>query len=299
VGAKQSAINAMLALLEPGDEVLLPIPAWFSYPVQVSFIDAVPIFVPTFKEDGFQLKADALLERITPRTRLLIMNTPCNPTGAMISKPELEKIAELAVKHRFYVISDEIYHEIVFSDQEHFSIGNLGKEVKDLTITINGFSKTYAMTGWRVGYAAGPKWIIDAMGKIQLHFTSGTSTMAQRAAMAAAYGPQDCIGEMLEEYERRGRYIVERLNGIRGVSCIPPQGTFYAFPDISELFGRDFDGVTLENSYDLGNYLLESEGVGVIPGQAFEGEGHIRISFACDMRTIEDGCDRIEKALSR
>jgi aspartate aminotransferase len=298
IGAKQSVVNAMLALLEPGDEVLIPIPAWFSYTVQVRFLDAVPVLVPTYKEDEFELKADVLAEKITPKTRLLILNTPSNPTGAMVSKSELEKIAELAVKHGFYVISDEIYNEIVFGDHEHFSIAGFGTEINDLTITINGFSKAYAMTGWRVGYGAGPKPVIDAMSAIQLHFTSGTNTMAQRAAIAAAYGPQDCVTEMLQEYDRRRSYIVERLNGIEGISCLTPQGTFYAFPDISQLIGRSFGGTKINDSIDVGNHLLEAGGVGVIPGKAFEGEGHIRISFACDIETIKDGCDRIERALS-
>lgn len=297
VGAKQSIINAMIALLEPGDEVLIPIPAWFSYPEQVRLLDTAPVFIPTYKEDEFQLKAHTLEKRITPKTKLLILNTPNNPTGSMIDEEELAKIAALAVKHKFYIISDEIYCEIVFGNKEHVSIASLDKKVKDLTITINGFSKAYAMTGWRVGYAAGPKQIISAMGSIQGHFTSGTNTMAQRAAIAAVHGPQDCVKEMLQEYDRRRHYIVKRLNSMEGVSCLSPHGTFYVFPDVSRLLGKVFQGIRIQNSLELGNYLLESEGVGVVPGSSFEGEGHLRLSFACSMEIIKDGCDRIERAL--
>lgn len=298
VGAKQSIINAMIALLEPEDEVLIPIPAWFSYPEQVKLLDAIPVFIPTHKEEEFQLKADTLSERITPKTKLLILNTPNNPTGSMIGEAELEKIAALAIRHKFYIISDEIYSEIVFDNRKHISIARLDNRVKELTITINGFSKAYAMTGWRVGYAAGPKHIISAMGSIQGHFTSGTNTMAQRAAMVAVYGPQNCVNEMLQEFDRRRYYIVKRLNSIKSISCLSPHGTFYVFPDISQLLGKTFRGIKIQNSLGLGNYLLESEGVGVVPGSAFMGEGHLRLSFACNMELIKDGCDRIERALN-
>jgi aspartate aminotransferase len=297
VGAKQSVINAMLALLEPGDEVLIPTPTWFSYPEQVRLLDAIPVFVPTYKEDEFQLRAEVLEKRITPKTRLLILNSPSNPTGSTVDQEELSKIAALAVRHRFYVISDEIYCEILFDNRKHTSIAGLNNRIRDLTITINGFSKAYAMTGWRVGYAAGPKEVISAMGSIQGHFTSGTNTMAQRACIAAVHGPQDCIAEMVQEYDRRRRYIIGRLNSIQGISCLSPHGTFYAFPDVSRLLGKSYRGVRVGNSLELGNYLLESEGVGVVPGSAFEGEGHLRLSFACSMETIKDACDRIERAV--
>jgi aspartate aminotransferase len=297
VGAKQSIINAMLALLEAGDEVIIPTPAWFSYPEQVKLLGAVPVFVPTYKEDEFQLRADVLEEKITSKTKLLILNSPNNPTGSMIEAEELSKIAALVVKNGFYLISDEIYCEILFDNRKHTSIASLGNSIKDLTITINGFSKSYAMTGWRVGYAAGPKEIISAMGSIQGHFTSGTNTMAQRACIAAVHGPQDCVADMVREYDRRRSDIVGRLNSIEGISCISPHGTFYAFPDISRLLGKSYRGRRIESSLELGNYLLESEGVGVVPGSAFLGEGHLRLSFACSLETIKDGCDRIERAL--
>ena len=178
------------------------------------------------------------------------------------------------------------------------SIANLEPRVKELTITVNGFSKAYAMTGWRVGYAAGPGAIITAMGNVQGHFTSGTNTMAQKAAIAAVYGPQDFIREMVEEYDRRRRYMVKRLNSIPGISCFSPHGTFYAFPDVSGLLNRTFRGTRVRNTLELGNYLLENEGVAVVPGSAFEGEGHLRLSFACSMETIESGCDRIARAVT-
>ena len=298
VGGKHAMVNAMISLLNPGDEVLIPIPAWFSYAESVKLVDAVPVFVPTRKEEEFQLKAAAVEEKITPRTKMVLLNSPCNPTGSMIQEEELIRVAALAVKHQFYIISDEIYSEIVFDGRKQVSVANLGKEVKELTITINGFSKAYAMTGWRVGYAAGPGPIIAAMGNVQGHFTSGTNTMAQKAAVAAVYGPQDFIREMVEEYDRRRRRIVKRLNAIPGISCFSPHGTFYAFPDVSGLLNRTFRGTRVRNTLELGNYLLESEGVAVVPGSAFEGEGHLRLCFACSMEVIESGCDRIARAVT-
>jgi aspartate aminotransferase len=291
-------VNAMICLLNPGDEVIVPTPAWFSYAESVKLVDAIPVFVATRKEEEFQLKASAVEKKITPRTKLLLLNSPCNPTGSMMQREELAKIASLALRHRFFIISDEIYSEIVFDGRKHVSIANLEPRVKELTITVNGFSKAYAMTGWRVGYAAGPGPIITAMGNVQGHFTSGTNTMAQKAAIAAVYGPQDFIREMVEEYDRRRRYIVKRLNSIPGISCFSPHGTFYAFPDVSELLNRTFRGTRVRNTVELGNYLLESEGVAVVPGSAFEGEGHLRLSFACSMETIESGCDRIARAVT-
>ena len=297
VGGKHSLVNTMIALLNPGDEVLIPIPAWFSYHEPAKLMDGVPVFIPTRKEEEFQLKAEAVAQRITPKTKLLILNTPNNPTGSMMEEEELAKIAALAVRHNFYIISDEIYSEIVFDGRKHVSIAGLDPRVRDLTITINGFSKAYAMTGWRVGYAAGPKEIISALGLIQGHFTSGTNSMAQRAALAAVFGPQDFIKEMVQEYERRRRYIIERLNSIPGISCFSPHGTFYAFPDISGFLGKTLRGKKIQNSLDFGNYLLGEEGVAVVPGSAFEGEGHLRLSFACGMEVIKKGCDRIERAV--
>lgn len=298
VGGKHSIVNAMMVLLNPGDEVLIPIPAWFSYHEPVKLLDGVPVFVPTRKEEKFRLKAEAVARRITPKTKLLLLNTPNNPTGSMVEEEELAKIAALAVRHNFYIISDEIYCEIVFDSRKHVSIAGLDPRVKERTITVNGFSKAYAMTGWRVGYAAGPKEIIAAMGVVQGHFTSGTNSMAQRAALAAVYGPQEFIGEMVREYDRRRRYIIERLNSIPGISCFPPDGTFYAFPDVSWFFGKTLRGKKIQNSLDFGNYLLDHEGVAAVPGSAFEGEGHLRLSFACSMETIKKGCDRIERAVT-
>lgn len=298
VGGKHSIVNAMIALLEPGDEVLIPIPAWFSYHEPAKLLDGVPVFIPTRQEEEFQLKAEAVAAKITPRTKLLLLNTPNNPTGAAMEEEELARIADLAVRHDFYIISDEIYCEILYDGRRHVSIARLDPRIKDRTIVINGFSKAYAMTGWRVGYAAGPKEIIGAMEVIQGHFTSGTNSMAQRAAIAAVHGPQDCLRQFLEEYDRRRRYIVKRLNSIPGLSCLAPHGTFYVFPDVSAALGKTFRGRPIRNTLDLGNYLLDSEGVATVPGSAFEGEGHLRLSFACSLDVIRSGCDRIERALA-
>jgi aspartate aminotransferase len=299
VGGKHAMVNAMITLLNPGDEVLIPIPAWFSYTESVKLVDGKPVFIRTRKEEEFQLKAKAVAQAITPKTRMLILNTPCNPTGSMLEEVELEKIAALAIKHRFYIISDEIYSEIIYDRRKHVSIANLNKEMRDLTITVNGFSKTYAMTGWRVGYAAGPQPIIEAMTNVQGHYTSGTNTMAQRAALAAVNGPQHCVQQMVQEYDRRRKVIVQRLNSIPGISCLNPHGTFYAFPDVVHLLDRTFRGKKIHNTVELAEYFLDSEGVAVVPGSAFEGEGHLRLSFACNMEVIQNGCDRIERAVTR
>ncbi len=299
VGGKHAMVNAMITLLNPGDEVLIPIPAWFSYAESVKLMDGKPVFIPTRKEEEFQLKAKAVAQKITPKTRMLILNTPCNPTGSMVEEVELEKIAALAIQHSFYIISDEIYSEIIYDRRKHVSIADLNKEIRDLTITVNGFSKTYAMTGWRVGYAAGPQPIIEAMTNVQGHCTSGTNTMAQRAALAAVNGPQNCVQQMVQEYDRRRKIIVQRLNSIPGISCLNPHGTFYAFPDVAHLLHRTFRGKKIHNTVELAEYFLDSEGVAVVPGSAFEGEGHLRLSFACNMEVIQNGCDRIERAVTR
>jgi aspartate aminotransferase len=297
-GAKHSLYNVAQALYGPGDEVIIPAPYWVSYPDQVILNDAKPVIVQTREDEGFVLTAEALERAITPRTRALILNSPSNPTGLGYPKEALEKIAEVAVRHKVAVISDEIYEKITYDGFRHVSIASLGSEIKDLTITINGLSKSHAMTGWRLGYAAGPKEVIGAMTKIQSQSTSNPCSITQKAAVEALNGPQDFLPVMVAEFDKRRKYIVERLNAIPGVSCPTPVGAFYAFPRVSPIYGKTFKGKEIKGSADLAAYLLEEAKVAVVSGDAFGADEYIRLSYATSMATIEKGLDRIEKAVS-
>lgn len=296
-GAKHSLYNVAQALYGPGDEVLIPSPYWVSYPDQVILNDATPVLVETKEENGFVLTADAFEKAITPKTKALILNSPSNPTGLGYDRPALEAIARVAVKNNIYVISDEIYEKIVYDGFKHVSIASLGDDIKALTITINGLSKSHAMTGWRLGYAAGPKDVIGAMTKIQSQSTSNPCSITQKAAVEALRGPQAFIGDMVAEFDKRRKYIVGRLNAIPGVFCPMPVGAFYAFPRVSSYYGKSFNGKAIKGSADLAAYLLEESKVAVVSGDAFGADEYIRLSYATSMATIEKGLDRIEKAL--
>ena len=237
-GAKQALIEAMIAILDPGDEVIIPVPCWVSYPEQVKLADGVSVLIERNMEDEFRLRPERLAEKITPRTKLLILCNPDNPSGAVIKEEDLKGIAELAVRHRFYVISDEIYSRLIYDGHKHVALGSLSEEVKRQTITINGFSKAYSMTGWRLGYAAAPKEIIKAMSDIQGHFTSGANTISQWAGLAAIRGPQDAVEQMRQEFDRRRKVMVQRLQGMKGLRCNTPAGAFYVYPSIAGWVGR-------------------------------------------------------------
>jgi aspartate aminotransferase len=297
-GAKHSLYNVAQALYGPGDEVIIPAPYWVSYPDQVILNDATPVIVQTREDEGFVLTAEAFEAAITPKTRALILNSPSNPTGLGYPKKALERIAEVAVKHKVMVISDEIYEKITYDGFRHVSIASLGSEIKDLTITINGLSKSHAMTGWRLGYAAGPKEVIGAMTKIQSQSTSNPCSITQKAAVEALNGPQDFLPVMVAEFDKRRKYIVERLNAIPGFSCPTPVGAFYAFPRVSPVYGKSFKGKEIKGSADLAAYLLEEAKVAVVSGDAFGADDYIRLSYATSMAAIEKGLDRIEKAVS-
>ena len=297
-GAKHSLYNVAQALYGPGDEVIIPAPYWVSYPDQVILNDATPVIVQTREDEGFVLTAAAFEKAITPKTKALILNSPSNPTGLGYPKEALEKIAEVAVRHKVMVISDEIYEKITYDGFRHVSIASLGSEIKDLTITINGLSKSHAMTGWRLGYAAGPKEVIGAMTKIQSQSTSNPCSITQKAAVEALNGPQDFLPLMVAEFDKRRKYIVERLNAIPGVSCPTPVGAFYAFPRVSPIYGKSFKGNKIKGSADLAAYLLEEAKVAVVSGDAFGADEYIRLSYATSMAAIEKGLDRIEKAVS-
>lgn len=298
-GAKHSLFNALFALTDDGDEVIIPAPYWVSYKEQVKMAGATPIMVNTSEENDFKLTQELLKQAITSRTKAIILNSPCNPTGTVYGKEELEMLANLAVENGIYIISDEIYEYLVYDGMKHFSMANLSQKVKDLTITINGVSKAYAMTGWRIGYAAGPKGIIQAMSNAQSHSTSNPTSISQKAALAALTGPQHYIREMVVEFDKRRKFMVQRLNEIKGFRCSTPKGAFYAFPNVSAIYGASFNGKSINNSFDLTEFLLDEARVAVVPGDAFGAPNYIRLSYATSLANIEKGLARIQMAIER
>jgi aspartate aminotransferase len=298
-GAKHSLYNIAQALYGPGDEVIIPTPYWVSYPDQVLLNDARPVFVKTDERDGFVLKSEELESRITRKTKALILNSPSNPTGLTYDKESLERIAEVCLRHGIYIISDEIYEKLVYDGITHISIASIDKEIKEKTIVVNGLSKSHAMTGWRIGFTAGPKDIIKAMTNIQSQSTSNPNSIAQMAAIEALRGPQDSVGKMREEFDRRRRFMVAGLNSIEGVSCLNPNGAFYAFPNVSSFFGMSYGEGKIENASDLALYLLEKARVAVVSGDAFGEPNNIRLSYATSMENIEKGIERMRDALKR
>jgi len=298
-GAKQCLFNTILTICDPGDEVLLPTPCWVSYTEQIKFAGAVPIFINTYQEEDFKLSASQVEEKITSRTKLLILNSPNNPTGAVYEPEELKRIAQLLAKYNIYCICDEIYEKLIYDNAKHLSMASLSDEIKERIITINGVSKSYAMTGWRIGYAAGPEEIIKGMSKIQGHSTSNPNSIAQKASVEALNGKQDTIEEMRKAFDERRKYIVKRLNSIEGIFCLNPAGAFYAFPDVGKILERsiEYNGKKINNSFDLSNFILKEAEVALIPGSAFEAEGYLRLSYSTSLVDIKEGLDRIEEIL--
>jgi len=297
-GAKHSLYNLALVLFEEGDEVLIPAPYWVTYPEQVKLAEAKPVFVPTQEEEGFRLKPESLKRVLSSRTKALILNSPCNPTGAVLDRRVLEEIASLAVEKGFYIVSDECYEALVFGGVEHVSIASLGEEVKSHTIVINAVSKAYSMTGWRIGYAAGPREVIKAMSDLQSQATSNPTSIAQKAAVEALLGPQETVKAMAQEFDKRRRYIVERLNSLPRVRCPNPLGAFYVFPNFSAFYGKGYGDRVIRGSTDMAAYLLDEAAVAVVPGIDFGSDAHIRLSYATSMENIVKGLDRLEKALA-
>ncbi len=298
-GAKQCLFNTILTICNPGDEVLLPIPCWVSYTEQIKFAGAVPVFINTYQEEDFKLFAAQVEEKITPSTKLLILNSPNNPTGAVYEQEELKKIAHLLLKYNIYCICDEIYEKLIYDNAKHLSMASLSDEIREKIITINGVSKSYAMTGWRIGYAAGPEDIIKGMSKIQGHSTSNPNSIAQKASVEALNGKQDAIEEMRKAFDERRKYMVKRLNEIEGISCLTPAGAFYAFPNVSKILNRgiEYNGRKISNSSILSNMILKEAEVALIPGSAFEAEGYLRLSYATSLEDIKEGLNRIENIL--
>ncbi len=296
-GAKHSLYVIAQALYDKGDEVIIPSPYWVSYPDQVLLNDAKPVIVQTREEDSFMIKPEELEKHVTGNTKALILNYPSNPTGLTYDRATLEAIAELAVKHDFFIVSDEIYEKLVYDGTGHICFASLGEEVRQKTLVVNGLSKSHSMTGWRIGYTAGPVDIIKAMTKIQGQSTSNPTSISQAAAIEALRGPQDFIKTMLDAFDKRRKYLVDELNKLDGVSCLKPVGAFYVFPNVNGLLGRSYNGRKIDNSSDLASYLLEEAHIALVPGSAFGAEGFMRMSYANSMENIQEGVKRIKKAI--
>jgi aspartate aminotransferase len=286
IGAKHSLFNAIMALCKEGDEVLIPGPYWLSYPEMVKIAGATPVFIDSTEERGNKVRASDIEEAITENTKAIILNSPSNPLGVVYEKAELEAIAEVLEKHELYVISDEIYEKLLYEGVEHVSIGSLSEGLLSRTITVNGFSKAFSMTGWRLGYFAGPLELVKAATALQSHSTSGATTFAQYGAIEAMKGDMSSVEEMLQAFAKRRDYLYSRLSAIDGVSCVKPMGAFYMLPNISS-FGLD--------SLTFAQRLLDEEGVAVIPGAPFGADSNVRLSYACSMENIEGGMDLFEK----
>jgi aspartate aminotransferase len=298
-GGKHSFYNLAQAIFDQGDEVIVPAPYWVSYPPMVALAGGTPVIVETTEKNEFKITPEDLNKALTPKTKALIVNSPSNPTGSAYSKKELEKIADIAISKGFFVISDEIYEKIVYDDFQFTSIASLSEEMKKKTIIVHGVAKTYAMTGWRIGYTAGPEEIISAMNNIQSQSTSNPTSIAQKASVEALAGPQDEVGKMVSAFARRRNYIVDHLNKMPGVSCYKPAGAFYVFPNFSSHYGKSHQGKKIENSTHLADFFLDVARVAVVPGVEFGADPFERLSYATSMDDIEEGMNRIEEALKK
>ncbi|TDX58947.1 pyridoxal phosphate-dependent aminotransferase [Orenia marismortui] len=296
-GAKSSLFNAIQALVEVGDEVILPAPYWVSYPEQIKFAGGIPVVVETSEDNSFKMTAKDLKEAITAKTKAVIINSPSNPTGAVYSKEELEEIAQVAIEEDIFVISDEIYRKISYSNKA-VSIASLGEEIKDRTLIIDGVSKAYAMTGWRIGYAVGPEELIKAMGRLQSHSTSNANSIAQKASLAAIAGSQEATNKMLEAFEARRDLITDGINKITGITAVKPEGAFYLFANIKGLLGKTIDNEEIVDDYKFVELLLEKAGVATVPGSAFGMPGYIRLSYAASDEDLKEALNRINQFLS-
>ncbi len=297
-GAKSSLYHLMLALLDPGDEVIVPVPYWVTYPHQIKLAKGKPVLVETKEEEGFVLTASALKAAITPATRAVILNSPSNPTGAAYSRAQLQALADAVKGEDIYVVADEIYASLVYDDFPFTCFAALGEEVKKKTVIINGPSKSYSMTGWRIGYTLGPADVIAGMAKIQSHTTSNACSVSQKAVLEAVSGPQFEVARMVQEFGRRRNYALMKLQSIPGLSCFKPQGAFYLFPNVRSFYDKEFNGTPIRNSNGLGYYLLREAGVAVVPGDSFGADDYIRLSYATSMANLEKGLDRIRQALT-
>jgi len=302
-GAKHSIYNALQALLDPGDEVIVPAPYWVSYPEQVKLADGVPVILQTDESTSFLASATEIEKRITDRTRVVIINSPSNPTGAVYTPEALREISDLCVSRNIYLLSDEIYEKIIYGDSQFISPASFSDDAKRLTLTVNGLSKAYSMTGWRLGYIAGDSHIVAAMGRIQDQSTSNPTSFAQAGAVEALNGSQDEVEVMRKAFEERRDWIVAALNDIPGIRCLKPGGAFYVFPNVSELYGKTYRSSedttkTITGSDSLAEYLLTEAKVAVVPGSGFGADGNIRLSYATSLENIKKGVKRIADAVA-
>ncbi|NLK99009.1 MAG: pyridoxal phosphate-dependent aminotransferase [Epulopiscium sp.] len=298
-GAKHSLTNAFMAILNPGEEVIIPAPFWLSYPQMVKLADGVPVIVYAKKENNFKVTIEDLEKAVTDKTKALVINSPSNPTGVVYTEEELRAIADFAVKHDIYVISDEIYEKLIYDGIKHVSIASFNEEIYKRTIVINGVSKSYSMTGWRIGYLAAPEDVAKAISNVQSHATSNPNSIAQKATLAALTGPQDCVEEMRKEFEARRNYMVERLSKIPSFSIIKPQGAFYVVIDLSNILGKEFEGRVIETADDFSEILLEKDSVAVVSCTDFGFSNCIRLSYAISLESIKKGLDRIENFVNK
>jgi len=295
-GAKHSLVNVFQTILNPGDEVIVPAPFWVSYPEMIKIADGVPVILYTKEENNFKFTKDELLSKITDKTRAIVLNSPSNPTGMVYTKDELQEIAKVAVEKNIYVVSDEIYEHLIY-EGKHVSIAELGEDIKNLTIIINGVSKTYAMTGWRIGYTASNVEIAKAMANLQSHATSNPNSIAQAATEAALTGGYDEINKMKSAFKERRDYMTKRINSINGVSCKVPNGAFYVLMNISKLKGKTIAGQLINSSDDFAGAFLNKAGVAIVPCSGFGNDDYVRWSYATSMENIKEGLDRLEKFL--
>ena len=296
-GAKQSLANTFMAILNKGDEVIIPVPYWVSYPELVKLADGVPVLVNTKKENDYKYSIEELRKVVNSKTKAILINSPNNPTGSIYSKEDLLEIASFAKEHDLIIISDEIYEKLIYDNEKHISIASLSKDAYERTIVINGLSKSYAMTGWRVGYSACSEEISKLMGSIQSHITSNINSISQYAAIEALEGPQDSIKSMIIEFEKRRNYMIDRIEKINGLSLIKAKGAFYIMVDVSKFYGKSINGNIIKTSLDFSKSILKEENLAVIPGIAFGLDNYIRLSYATSMEIIEEGLNRLEAYL--
>ena len=298
-GGKHTLYNLAQVLFSAGDEVIIQAPYWVSYPPIVALAGGTPVIVDTFEDSGFKMTPADLEKAVTPRTKALILNSPSNPTGSVYTKAELEALAEVVLKHNLLVISDDIYEKLVYDGIEFFNLAMLGPELMDRTIIAHGVAKTYSMTGWRIGFMAGPKEVAGAVTKLQSQSTSNPCSIAQKAALAALNGPQEAIGTMLAAFDERRNFIVKALNDIEGVNCYRSGGSFYVFPSVSAYYGKSFEGQEIKGSSDLADYLLDKAKIALVPGDGFGLDSCIRMSYATSLDDIKKGLDRLIDALAK
>ncbi|MBR4098433.1 MAG: pyridoxal phosphate-dependent aminotransferase [Clostridium sp.] len=296
-GAKTCVYVALRTLVDPGDEVILPAPYWVSYIEMIRMVGGIPVVVDTTAAEDFKITPEKLAAAITPKTKCMILNNPSNPTGMMYNREELTAIAQICVEKDIYVLSDEIYYTLTYDNSEFVSLPTISPEIKERTLLINGVSKSYAMTGWRIGYLAGPAPIMKVVSNYLGHCTGSPNTIAQKAAAVALAESQDSVKEMRRAFERRRNYMVKRMNHIKGVSCLVPHGAFYVFMNMEEFIGKELFGTVIQNADDFASLLLKYGKVAVVPGSGFGAPNYVRWSYATSKTNIEKGLDRLEKFL--